>query len=205
MSATAYYVFMLVWCYLLGSIPMGYVLLKAFKNVDVRTLGSGNIGMTNVWRVAGAPWGIATLALDIAKGALAIYVAKLYYEPEIDIVVGAVGVLVGNLFPVYLRFKGGKGVGTSIGVFYSIVPLESAIATGAFFLVAFLTRMVSASSLVAVTVLAVVVGHRHGIGGSASTLAFLACLLVSWSHRSNVLRILQGTENRIGKKKENPS
>jgi ribosome-associated GTPase EngA len=92
MSATAYYVFMLVWCYLLGSIPMGYVLLKAFKNVDIRTLGSGNIGMTNVWRVAGAPWGIATLALDIAKGALAIYVAKLYYEPEIDILVGAVGV-----------------------------------------------------------------------------------------------------------------
>jgi len=205
MSPQAYYLFMLVWCYLLGSIPMGYVLMKAVKNIDIRQHGSGNIGMTNVWRVAGAGWGITTLALDIAKGALAIYFSCLYFESDIDIVVGTVGVLLGNLFPIYLKFKGGKGVGTSIGVFYSIAPLQCFIATVAFGITAFLTRMVSASSMVAVTVFAVAMGYYKGLQWNGSRLAVLACLLVCWSHRSNLLRILNGTENRIGRKSGGPS
>jgi glycerol-3-phosphate acyltransferase PlsY len=179
---------------------MGYVLMKWFKNIDIRQHGSGNIGMTNVWRVAGAGWGITTLALDIAKGALAIYFSRWNFDTDIDIGVGAIGVLLGNLFPIYLKFKGGKGVGTSIGVFYSILPVESLVATVAFGIVAFLTRMVSASSMVAVTVLAVAAGYFHGLQWSGSRLAILACLLVCWSHRSNFLRILNGTENRIGRK-----
>lgn len=201
MSATVYYLFMLVWCYLLGSIPMGYVVMKAAKDIDIRQHGSGNIGMTNVWRVAGPFWGILTLVLDIAKGALAIYFSRWYFDPNIDIVVGAVGVLAGNLFPIYLKFKGGKGVGTSIGVFYSIMPFESFVATLVFGVVASLTRMVSAASMIAVTSFALLVGHRCGLGWNGTRLAILACLLVCWSHRSNLLRILQGTENRIGRKK----
>jgi len=200
MSDTLYYLFMLVWCYFLGSIPMGYVLMKTFKDIDIRQQGSGNIGMTNVWRVAGARWGIATLFLDIGKGVLAIYISQWYCDRQIDIVMGTVGVLAGNLFPIYLKFKGGKGVGTSIGVFYSIAPVESMVATVAFAVVAYLTRMVSASSMIAMTVFAVAVSHNIGLNDNRSILAILACLLVCWSHRSNFLRILNGTENRIGRK-----
>lgn len=200
MNPYVYYCFMLVWCYFLGSIPMGYVLMKTFKNIDIRQSGSGNIGMTNVWRVAGWRWGVATLFLDIGKGVLAILISQWYFDPEIDIVVGAVGVLAGNLFPIYLRFKGGKGVGTSIGVFYTIAPFESMVATVAFAVVAQLTRMVSASSMVALTVFALVISYERGVMTNSSRLAILACLLVCWSHRSNFLRILNGTENRIGRR-----
>jgi glycerol-3-phosphate acyltransferase PlsY len=200
MNPNLYYLFMLVWCYFLGSIPVGYVLMKWFKDIDIRQHGSGNIGMTNVWRVAGPTWGVSTLALDITKGALAIYLSSLHFERDMDIVVGAVGVLAGNLFPIFLKFKGGKGVGTSIGVFYSIVPFESFVATLAFAVVAYFTRMVSASSMVAVTVFALTVAHYHGITWSGSELAMAACLLVCWSHRSNFLRIINGTESRIGRK-----
>ncbi len=204
MTIVPYGIFVAVWCYLLGSIPTGYCVVKAVKDVDIRKYGSGNIGMTNVWRVAGAGWGVTTLALDVLKGVLAVWLGGSYFNSDVLRVVAVVTVLLGNLFPVFLKFKGGKGVGTSVGAFFSLVPLESAIGAVVFFLVIGRWKMVSAASLAAVTVMALAVAHRSGIVWPISRLALAGCLLVWWSHRENIARILQGTENKIGKSKAVP-
>src|SRR5581483_5752724 len=114
----AFVISLLLMAYLLGSIPMGYWLVKWVKGVDVRKEGSGNIGMTNVWRVAGAGWGTATLLFDIGKGVLAVWMAR-HWGREGDWVEVAAGlsVLLGNVFSIFLGFKGGKGIGVSVGVF----------------------------------------------------------------------------------------
>ncbi|HVM31867.1 MAG TPA: glycerol-3-phosphate 1-O-acyltransferase PlsY [bacterium] len=188
--------------YLLGSIPTGYWLVWMVKGLDVRTQGSGNIGMTNVWRVAGPFWGVLTLLLDIAKGALAIWAARYFFPMDSLAAIGAaVGVLAGNVFTLFLGFKGGKGIGVSVGVFFSLLPLESAWGTAAFVLVVLVTRMISAGSLTGVSVMAL--SALWVLGPQPFPLfALLAALLVWWTHRENIKRILSGTENRIGKKQK---
>ena len=188
--------------YLLGSIPFGYLLVKWAKGVDVRTQGSGNIGMTNVWRVAGAKWGIATLALDIAKGTLAVFLAR-YFDPGDDLLAVGTGLaaLIGNIFSVFLKFKGGKGIGVSVGIFFSLLPLESSAGLGVFLVVLALTRMISPGSLLGATTMAIFALYRqHGLTWF-SGLAVVATGMIWWTHRQNIQRILAGTENKIGKKK----
>jgi len=187
----------LLGAYLLGSIPFGYLLVKWVKGVDVRTLGSGNIGMTNVWRVAGAFWGLTTLLLDAVKGAAAVWLAK-YFFPELAILEVLAGLLalLGNVFSVFLGFKGGKGIGVSIGIFYSLLPMESALGTGGFLALFLISRMISVGSLTGVTLMALLALHRQGPGWH-SGLALLACLMVWWTHRQNIQRILAGTERKV--------
>jgi glycerol-3-phosphate acyltransferase PlsY len=160
--------------------------------------------MTNVWRVAGVQWGILTLALDILKGVVAVWIGGWYFNNESIRVLAGVCVLVGNLFPVFLKFKGGKGVGTSVGVFFSLLPIQSALGALVFGIAAWRWRMVSVGSLAGVTVMALASAHRYGIVGPIPRLALAACLLLWWSHRSNIGRILDGTENKIGLKPDNP-
>jgi glycerol-3-phosphate acyltransferase PlsY len=187
--------------YLLGSIPFGFLLVKWVKGVDVRTQGSGNIGMTNVWRVAGAGWGIATLALDIGKAVLAIWISRLL-TPGNDqvIVLSGLAVLLGNVFSIFLKFKGGKGIGVSVGVFFSLLPFESAVGTGLFILALLLTRMISVGSLLGVTAMAALTLYHQGLT-SYSLLALFAALVIWWTHRENIKRIMNGTERKIGKNK----
>jgi glycerol-3-phosphate acyltransferase PlsY len=193
--------FLLLFAYLVGSIPTGYWLVWLVKKKDVRTQGSGNIGMTNVWRVAGAPWGILTLILDIAKGAVVIWAARVFLPQDaLAPLVAAAGVLVGNVFTIFLNFKGGKGIGVSVGVFFSLLPLESALGTVAFVIMVLITRMISAGSLAGVTVMALSTWVMLGAGWF-SAFASVAALLVWWTHRENIKRIASGTENRVGKKK----
>src|ERR1035441_7479662 len=152
----------LVFAYLLGSIPFGYWLVKRVKGIDVRSQGSGNIGMTNVWRVAGAGWGIATLILDIGKGALAVWIARRFSPDSGALeVLSGLAVLLGNIFSVFLRFKGGKGIGVSIGVFFSLLPFESAVGTGLFLIALLSTRMISVGSLLGVTSMALLRSEEH--------------------------------------------
>ena len=188
--------------YLLGSIPTGYLLVKWVKGFDIRTKGSGNIGMTNVWRNAGAPSGIFTLILDILKGVFAVLLAK-FYSPvgqEMEaIVFSAFFVLLGNVFPVFLNFKGGKGIGVSVGIFFSLLPIESTAGLVVFILAVLITRIISVGSLLSVTTMLVFTFIKLGFGWF-SGLALLAGLLVWWTHRQNIKRILSGTENQIGKK-----
>lgn len=194
---------LLVTAYLLGSIPFGYLLVKWVKGIDVRTKGSGNIGMTNVWRVAGAGWGIATLALDISKGALAVWLAQ-HFDPTDELLEVACGLaaLVGNVFSVFLKFKGGKGIGVSIGIFFFLLPPESTVGLVLFIVTVLTTRMISVGSLLGVTSMALMtLYHQKGLTW-LSGFTLLATALVWFTHRQNIQRILNGTENKIGKKKK---
>lgn len=192
----------LVAAYLLGSIPFGYLLVKWVKGVDVRTQGSGNIGMTNVWRVAGAKWGILTLVLDIAKGALAVAVAR-YFDPTNDLILVLTGLvaLLGNIFSIFLNFKGGKGIGISVGVFFSLLWLPSTAGLIVFLIALAICRMISVGSLLGVTTMAALTLYYHGLD-CYSGLALFAAVMIWWTHRQNIQRILNGTESKIGKKKK---
>lgn len=188
--------------YLLGSIPFGYLIVRLVKGIDIRTQGSGNIGMTNVWRVAGAGWGITTLALDIAKGALAVWLAG-HFDPGNDLlkVICGLAALLGNIFSIFLKFKGGKGIGVSVGIFFSLLPLESAIGFAVFLVVLAIGRMVSLGSLFGATTMMLLTLYHQGLTWF-SGLAMLATVTIWWTHRQNIRRILDGTENKIGKKKK---
>jgi glycerol-3-phosphate acyltransferase PlsY len=192
--------------YLLGSIPFGYLLVKWGKGIDVRTKGSGNIGMTNVWRVAGAKWGIATLVLDIAKGALAVALAR-YLDPGDNLlaVVCGLAALVGNVFSIFLKFKGGKGIGVSVGIFFSLLPIPSTAGLVIFLTALALTRMISVGSLLAAATMCgftlYIEYHQPGSFTWLSGLAIVATVMLWWTHRQNIQRILAGTENKISKKK----
>lgn len=188
--------------YLLGSIPFGYLLVKWVKGVDVRKQGSGNIGMTNVWRVAGAKWGIATFILDVSKGVLAVWLAH-HFDPGDDLleVVSGLAALLGNVFSVFLKFQGGKGIGISTGIFFYLLPIESSAGLASFILALLLTRMISVGSLLGVSVMMVLTLNHSGINWF-SGLAVAATATTWWTHRENIKRILRGTENKIGKKKK---
>lgn len=194
-------VLILLTAYLLGSIPFGYLLVKWVKGVDVRTQGSGNIGMTNVWRVAGAKWGILTLVLDIAKGALAVAIAR-YFMPDNQPVIVLTGLvaLVGNIFSIFLNFKGGKGIGISVGVFFSLLWMPSTAGLMVFLIALAIGRMISVGSLLGVTTMAALTLYTHGMDWYTG-LAFFALVMIWYTHRQNIQRILKGTENKIGKKK----
>ncbi len=187
--------------YLLGSIPFGFLAVKLAKGIDVRTQGSGNIGMTNVWRVAGAPWGILTLLLDASKGVLAVWLGRHFIpQSEMGGVLCGLLALVGNVFSLFMKFKGGKGVGVSVGVFFSLLPLESAFGTAVFLLALLIWRMISAGSLLGFTAMTLLTFYFQRGLTWLSGLALTGALVVWWSHRQNIRRLLNGTESKISGK-----
>lgn len=196
------YIPLILAAYLVGSMPLGYWLVKGVKGIDVRTQGSGNIGMTNVWRVAGAGWGIATLLMDIAKGALAVGLARHLGPPNefLEVACG-LAALLGNIFSIFLNFKGGKGIGISVGIFFTLLPLESTVGFALFILAVGFTRMISVGSLLGVTAMAALTLYHQREVDWISGLALLAAVMIWWTHRQNIRRILNRTENKIGKKK----
>ena len=205
------YVIVAVIAYLLGSIPFGYLLVRTFRGEDVRQIGSGNIGATNVARAAPA-LGIATLLLDVAKGYAAVSVARaiayrtvmakgLAPDPTpVYVMIGLAAVfgILGHLFPVWLRFKGGKGVATGVGVFLGIAPLAVVIVLGVFALTFAVFRYVSLASIVA-TAAFPVVGYLLIARDDRLLLPFMCAgsLLIVLKHHGNVRRLLAGTEQRL--------
>jgi glycerol-3-phosphate acyltransferase PlsY len=186
----------IVAAYLLGSIPFSYIVARR-RGVDVRAVGSGNVGATNVMRNVGRGPGLAAFALDFMKGTAATLLA-LSWGPEgaLPALAAAVAVL-GHMYPVWLRFHGGKGVATGAGAFLPIAPVPALAALVAFGLVLAATRYVSVSSLVGCATLAALAFVLDG--PSAVALAALAtALLVFWKHRGNLARMARGTENRLG-------
>ena len=193
--------------YLLGSIPFGYLLVRLIRKEDIRALGSGNIGATNVAR-AGKALGVLTLLFDLAKGLLAVLLAK-HLAPGTagfpsDLAVGAaVAAVVGHIFPVWLRFRGGKGVATALGVFLGLAPAVALASLGIFVLLVALTRIVGLASIVAAVSIPVfamlLLPDRSPVylGG----VIFIA-LLVIVKHKSNIARLVQGTEPRFGSKRK---
>jgi glycerol-3-phosphate acyltransferase PlsY len=195
--------------YLLGSIPFGLLLAKLFGGGDVRKAGSGNIGATNVARVVGPLAGILTLILDTAKGAAAVWLAgRVTNESATWMMLAGCAVLLGHCFPVWLRFKGGKGVATALGVFLALCPLAAISALFLFILCVAYWRYVSLGSIAAAAAMPLLIyflwapRHAPPIIIDAGTLGI--ALLVIYKHDANLQRLAEGTEPRFsfGKKKE---
>ena len=194
--------------YALGSIPFGYLLVRARSGGDVRAMGSGNIGATNVARTAGWSIGVATLLLDTAKGSFAVWLAGHFSGGNIRFMmyVGLAAIL-GHIFPVWLKFSGGKGVATALGVFLVISWAAVAAAVAIFAIVLLFWRYVSLASVSAAAALPLLVyvlyapGHAPPVAVTAGTL--LATVLVIVKHRKNLERLMAGTEPRfeMGRKK----
>ncbi len=187
--------------YLFGAIPFGLLVAKS-RGVDIRAHGSGNIGATNVFRVIGKGWGIFTFVLDALKGFIPAFVFPRLagLDAEWGVLFGIVAIL-GHSFPVYLKFKGGKGVATSAGMLLGVAPAAVGIGFACWVLCLVLSRIVSLSSIVAAVAVAVAVWIIDK--GMVVNLALtVLSLLVIWLHRANIKRLLNGTENRFGKKKE---
>jgi glycerol-3-phosphate acyltransferase PlsY len=188
---------------LLGSIPFGYLLVRIFKGEDVRASGSGNIGATNVARKSPA-LGIATLLLDAAKGLAAVLVARmLFLGPHRPLIVttAAFFAVLGHLFPVWLKFRGGKGVATSLGVFILLTPKSILCMVVLFLLIAVAFRYVSLGSVAVAAAFPLLAWALHEYADPRQ-LIFIALVsaLVIWKHRQNIGRLANGTESKLGSK-----
>lgn len=197
----------LIAAYLLGSIPFGYLIVRAKQGDDVRDAGSGGTGATNVSRRAGKLAGVVTLLLDAAKGALAVLLARWLLTDDFGInwwVAGAaVASVLGHCFPVWLGFHGGKGVATGVGVFLSLAPLAVAGAALIFIVVVVITRYVSLGSILATVALPLFVwmlgAYIKPVAGLAPlmTTALAAGALIILMHRANIHRLINGTESKF--------
>ena len=195
--------------YLLGSVPFG-LLAARMKGVDIRQHGSGNIGATNVWRVCGWRYGLPVFVLDVLKGVAAVLLAswiagRMTADPAWARVCAAVACILGHSFPIWLGFKGGKGVATSLGVLIGLMPMAS-LAVAVLWLVVFkLGGYVSLASIVAALALPVLATGAQfagrGYGWPAVGFGAFAAALVVVRHRANIQRLRAGTESRFGKRK----
>jgi acyl phosphate:glycerol-3-phosphate acyltransferase len=189
--------------YLLGSIPFGYILVKVFRNQDVRTTGSGNIGATNVLRSGAKGLGVATLLLDLGKAYLAVIIARTLSPGNYDLqVAAAVAAVIGHVFPVWLRFKGGKGVASALGVFLALTWPSALCILAVFIIVVAFTRFVSLASIIAAASLPFFAFHFVQVRTPIAISGFLfITVLIIAKHHQNIRRLLSGTENRFGSRK----
>jgi len=189
---------LIVAAYLLGAIPFGYVLVRLFTGDDIRRSGSGNIGATNAMR-ASRTAGILTLLLDAGKGALAVGLAQRFSsEPRVP-VIAAVAVILGHVFPIFLRFRGGKGVATGCGAFALLAPYAVAAVLVLFVVVVFSSRYVSLGSIAAAALFPVF-AFLFGYGGSVVWICILGSILIIARHQANIRRIFRGEEHKFSLK-----
>jgi len=202
MSTTLLIPLIVVTSYLLGSVPFGYLLVRIFRGEDVRTSGSGNIGATNVSRKSPV-LGIMTLLLDAVKGTAAVWMASAIAPTYPLMSLAALCAVLGHMFPVWLKFRGGKGVATGLGSFIVIAPKAVLVAVGIFIAVVVIFRYVSLGSIVAVAFFPLLVYEMHAYGNAPLALALMAAtsLLIIARHHQNIRRLLGGTENRVGVKR----
>jgi glycerol-3-phosphate acyltransferase PlsY len=188
--------------YLLGSIPFGYLLVKIFRKQDIRTTGSGNIGATNVARSGAKGLGIATLLLDCGKAFLAVKIAQHIAPGNYDLaVVAAVAAILGHVFPIWLGFRGGKGVASALGVFLALSPAAAGCTFGIFLVVFLITRFVSLASIIGSAFFPLFGLYFAPVRTPTVIAGFLfISILVIVKHRENIARLLNGTESRFGKK-----
>jgi glycerol-3-phosphate acyltransferase PlsY len=186
--------------YLLGSIPFGYLIVKMKSGRDVREVGSRSIGATNVMRAAGRAGGILTFLLDVGKGFVAVLIAqRLFPENEWVIAFAAMAAILGHVFPVFLKFKGGKGVATGVGVFLAIFPQAVAAVLVIFVIVVWLSRYISLGSIIATGAFPVVAYFmgQHVLSAPVLVATALGAILIVVKHHENIRRLLRGTENKF--------
>lgn len=203
-TITIFFIAYFVGAYLIGSIPSGLIAVKLLGGIDPRKVGSGNIGATNVNRTSGKAAGILTLIGDALKGALPVYVV-LALTPEIMIAsITALAAFLGHLFPIYLKFKGGKGVATALGIMLVISPIAIGISVLVFIVVVLITRYVSIGSICAAIAmpitLSIIIKDRVDSEYYILLTAVIAVLIIL-KHHANILRILRNEEHKVGTKK----
>jgi glycerol-3-phosphate acyltransferase PlsY len=188
--------------YLLGSIPFGYLIVRWQKGIDVRATGSGSIGATNVMRNLGVIGFVATFILDVAKGIAAVLLAsKLSAEDPVWIAAAAVAAVLGHCFPVWLKFRGGKGVATGVGVFIALAPLQVALVLVGFAIVVAITRYVSLGSILSTAAFPVLVYYMKHPPLAIVLGAAGGAVIVIARHHANIGRLLSGTESKVGGKR----
>jgi len=193
--------------YLLGAVPFALILGKAAGKTDVRTVGSGNVGATNLARVAGWRWGGVCLALDFLKGFLPALAGRLWFQADFHLlhsIVWGLAAILGHVFPVYLRFKGGKGVATSFGVVAAVSPIATAAGLAVWIITVAISRYVSLGSILGASAYGIAAvalnGDRLGAGLLVTCFAILIPLVIIPTHRANIRRLLAGKENKIGRR-----
>ena len=197
----------LIIAYLLGSIPTSYLMGRILKKIDIRKFGSGNIGATNAFRVLGVKVGILTLIIDVAKGFFAIQLGKYILENPDDLFLIFIGlaVILGHICTIFLKFKGGKGVATSAGVFIALIPIPVFITLVVFILTVLISKYVSLGSLLAALTLFItelIININNSFAEiEILILIFIITVFIIIRHRENIKRILKGNENKIKFKK----
>ena len=182
--------------YLIGSIPFALILARRLGTTDLRRIGSGNLGAANVLRAAGVRAGVTVMLLDMAKGAGSVMLVQRF---DLGAVTAAAGLaaIVGHVFPVWLRFRGGKGVATACGVFSVLTPLAVGPALAVFLSAVWITRYISVGSILASVALPPI-AYATGSPAPVQAAALAASLIIIVRHRTNLARVLAGTEQRIG-------
>jgi acyl phosphate:glycerol-3-phosphate acyltransferase len=184
--------------YLMGSIPFAFLLSRR-RGIDLRTVGSGNVGATNVLRTSGVPLAVVAMVLDALKGSVAVLVAApIALGPATPVAAGLASVI-GHIYPVWLGFKGGKGVATAAGVFGVLAPAALGVASAVFLLAVWTTRYISVGSLAAAVTLAVATAASE-VPSPVAAGAVVTALVIVHRHRSNLSRIVAGTERRVGQR-----
>ncbi len=203
--------------YLMGSIPFGLILGKLFGAGDIRKIGSGNIGATNMLRTGSKKLAAATLLLDFAKGfigvALALALSKYYYAnqggdfvtaPASIIYIAGFAAVIGHVFPVWLKFKGGKGVATTLGVFFAIQPLIGFLTAIGWLTIFYLTRVSSLAAMASIFG-APILGYADTHDIRFTIMAAMLATLVIYKHKDNIKRLREGTEKKVGTKTDAPT
>lgn len=198
------YIIIIVIAYLLGNISTSYIVAKRLAGVDIRTQGSGNAGSTNVLRTLGKKAGALTFIGDVLKGLIAVLIARLIaYSVHMDqstcAYLAVVAVVLGHNYPVFLGFKGGKGVATSLGSMLGMNPLVALMCLGFFIIIVAITKYVSLGSILGIGLSPIIMLINHNTKGVLITLFLTISVIIT--HKENIKRLLNGTERKIGEKK----
>ena len=186
-------IIVVIYSYLLGSIPFGLVLTKIFLKKDIRTVGSGNIGSTNVLRTGNKLLAISTLALDLLKGYISVYISKFYFENLTSL--SALICFIGHIFPIWLKFKGGKGVATYLGIILALSNKFFLIFSVSWISLSLLFRFASLSSMIS-TLIVFLYAYFFEINNNILIL-FIFFVMILFTHKENILRLKSSTENKI--------
>ena len=189
-------IFIALFGYLLGSIPTGLLLTKLFSKIDPRKLGSKNIGATNIFRTAGRTLGILTLVGDVLKGVIPILVAIHWEVPGLWILIAGLSPFLGHIYPIFLGFKGGKGVATALGIYLVISPIAVVIEFFLFAAIVWKWRFISLASITCATTIPVLIAFFRSDSRIYFILSVIMGALILYRHQSNIGRLLQGTENK---------
>jgi glycerol-3-phosphate acyltransferase PlsY len=189
-------IFIALFGYLLGSVPTGLLLTKMFSKIDPRKVGSKNIGATNIFRTAGRKLGILTLVGDILKGMIPIVIASRLGLPDLWIAIAGLSSFLGHIFPIFLGFRGGKGVATALGVYVVISPIAVLIEFLVFAGIVWKWRYISLGSISCATTIPILIAFFRSDSQAYFIVSVIIAALILYRHQSNISRLLQGTENK---------